>query len=81
MQSLFIYDNNGTVVAVNYGVTTIPSGVQSVVADMPDRMKSAWVNPTTKEVTFEIGPDTESEVSNLQDAIIELEARVSALEG
>lgn len=81
MQTLFIYDNNGTVVTMLGGVATVPSGVQSIVADAPARMKSAYVDVAKKQVIFEVYPDTEDEVNNLQNAVIELDERVSALEG
>lgn len=81
MQSLLIYDNTGAVVTVLGGITTVPAGVQSVVADVPYNAKSIHVNPQTKAVTYELHPDTESEVTNVQNALIDLEARVAELEG
>lgn len=80
-KGLIIYDNNGTVVTILRGIETVPSGVQGIVTDIPYNIASAQVNPQTKEVTFVLAPNTEEEVSNLQEAIIELEVRVAELEG
>lgn len=78
---LIIYDNTGRVWGIYDGVTTVPEGVLGIIADAPKSYTSVYVNPTTKEPVFELPVDTESEVTNLQDAIIELEERISALEG
>lgn len=80
-QGLLIYDNGGNVLSVIGGYSTVPAGIQGIIADIPTNMKSVRIDLTTHQPIFELTPDTEGEVTNLQDAIIELEARVNALEG
>jgi len=78
--TLIIYDNTGRVWGLYCGETTVPEGVQGIIADIPMNLKSIYVNPDTKEAVFDIAPDTEEEVTDLQNAIIELEERVAQLE-
>lgn len=78
---LLIYDDTGKVWGIYSGETAVPQGVQGIIADAPQNFRSVYVDTTTHEPVWEIAPDTENEVFDLQLALIELEARVSELEG
>jgi len=80
-KGLIIYANDGKVITILPGYEAVPAGVQGIIADIPQNMKSVTIDVVHRTVTFEVYPITEDEVTNLQDALIELEERVSALEG
>jgi len=85
--ALILYDNNGKIWGVYTGETTIPSGMQGFIAEVENKpieritLNMATIPPTPTIVYGRTISDTDGEVNNLQDALIELEERVSALEG
>jgi len=76
-----IYDNTGRVWDIFAGLETVPAGLQGVVADIPDNYSSVYVEVATGTPVWTVRPDAEAEITNLQEALIDLEARVEELEG
>jgi len=83
-KALVIYDNDGRVWGVYSGETVVPSGVQGFITDIPTTgIKGMYLDMSTTPPTPHIvpNPDITVEIEDVQLAQIELEARVSALEG
>jgi len=87
MTALILYDNTGKIWGVHPGQSTVPSGTLGLITEIENRpfkeiTLDMSTNPPTPHITYDISTeDTENEVVNLQDVVIELESRVSALEG
>jgi len=77
--ALILYDMNGRVWGIYTGETTVPSGVLGFIAEVENKpIKQIVLDMSTTPPTpsIEYGrtiDDTDSEVSNLQDVVIELE--------
>lgn len=83
-KALVIYDNTGVVWGVFEGVNAVPAGVQGIIITLPTgNIKNISLDMSTNPPTaiIEMYPDTESEVTNLQNALAEHELRLLALEG
>lgn len=83
MKSLIIYDNYGQIVNILYGAETVPTGIQGIVTVIPQGKMAVRVDVTTNPhtVVFEDVPNPERDLTDVQLALVELEARVAELEG
>jgi len=84
VRALIIYDNTGRVWGVFTDVEEVPAGLQSIIADIPaSGVKEIYLDMTTTPPTPHIVPndDINDELDNVQLALIELDERISALEG
>lgn len=84
VKGLIIYDNTGRVWGIFSGEDQVPEGVQGFITDLPaSGVKEIQLDMSTTPPTPHIipYPDTNVEISDLQLAMIEMDARVSALEG
>jgi len=85
--ALILYDNNGRIWGIFNNETEVPSGQLGFIAEVEPRpIKQITLNMSTTPPTPTIvygrsQNDYDAEIGDLQDVVIELEARVAELEG